>query len=75
MKELLEFIIEGLLGNKKFTINEKNEGDFVNLSIKVAPEDIGLIIGKEGKIIRSIRNILRIKATLEKKGFAVNIEE
>ena len=75
MKKLLEFIIEGILGKKDYKITENTEGDFVNLAIKIPKEDTGLIIGKEGKTIKAIRNILKIRATLERRGVSVSIEE
>ena len=75
MKKLLEYIVGGILGNKDFTVKESVEDDFVGLSIKVPSKDIGLIIGKEGKIIKAIRNLLKVRATLERKGVSVSIEE
>ncbi|MDP3994292.1 MAG: KH domain-containing protein [bacterium] len=75
MKKLLEYIIKGILGKKDFTVTESTEGDFVNLGIKVPDEDIGLIIGKEGKTIKAIRNLLKVRATLERRGVSVSIEE
>lgn len=75
MKELLDFILRNILGEKsKFEIVEEDEvmpGDrqdsIVKLTVKTADDEGGLIIGKGGKVIKAIRNILRIKATLEKK--------
>lgn len=74
MKNLLEFIVKNILGahstssgQAKFEVDEKDEGSIVTLTVKTKDEDGGLIVGKQGKIIKAIRNILRIKATLEKK--------
>lgn len=68
MKELLEFIIKNILAKgSKFEVTETDDGSIVTLTVKTKDEDGGLIIGKQGKIIKAIRNILRIKATLEKK--------
>lgn len=68
MKELLNFIIRNILGEKsKFEIIEEDESSIVKLTIKTAEDEGGMIIGKQGKVIKAIRNILRIKATLEKK--------
>lgn len=75
MKELLEFILKGLLGEGNFTIIEEINDNFVNLLIKVDPENMGIIIGKKGATIKAIRNILRVEATLEKKGVSVNLAE
>ena len=68
MKDLLEFIIKNILGKDvKFEILEEDNGSLVTLTVKTKDEDGGMIIGKQGKIIKAIRNILRIKAVLEKK--------
>lgn len=74
MKELLEFIIKNILGTHsassgqaKFEVTETDDNSIVTLTVKTKDEDGGMIIGKQGKIIKAIRNILRIKATLDKK--------
>jgi predicted RNA-binding protein YlqC (UPF0109 family) len=76
MKELLEYILHGILGESRFYVTEEVDGDFVRLLIKVEPEEnTGIVIGKGGATIKAIRNILRVKATLEKKGVSVNLAE
>jgi len=68
MKDLLEYIVGNILGKgKKFSVEETDDGSVVTLKVKTEEEDGGLIIGKGGKTIKAIRNVLRIKATLEKK--------
>lgn len=75
MKELLEYILKGILGETQFYVTEEVDGDFVRLLIKVEPEYAGIVIGKGGGTIKAIRNILRVRATLEKKGVSVNLAE
>lgn len=68
MKDLAEFIIKNILGkDAKFEVSEKDEGNVITLTVKTSDQDGGLVIGKGGKTVKAIRNILRIKATLEKK--------
>lgn len=68
MKDLTVFIIKSILGkDSKFEVEEVNEDSVVKLIIKTSEEEGGMIIGKQGKIIKAIRNLLRIKATLEHK--------
>ena len=68
MKELLDFIVRNILGkDSKYEIIEEDDGSIVKLTIKTAEDEGVMIIGKQGKVIKAIRNILRIKATLEKK--------
>lgn len=75
MKELLEFLLKGILGKEKFEINEDVIDGRTAYSIKSAPENMGLIIGKGGRMIKSLRNILKVRATLEKTAVTLNIED
>lgn len=71
MKTLLKFIIENIVEKpKKVEIKETKTNNQSTLSLKVDPEDMGKVIGKKGKIIKAIRQILRVKAF--KKGERVN---
>ena len=47
----------------------------MNLTIKVAAEDMGRIIGKNGKVIKAIRNIMKIPAMKENKKVFVSLLE
>lgn len=73
MKELLNFIIEGILGSKDFEITEKEEDGQYILQIQVKPEEAGLIIGKGGQTIKSIQNIMRVKARKENRSVFVKV--
>ena len=60
MKELVEFIVKSLVSKPELlVITSEEEGDFIKISIKADEEDIGKIIGKQGKIAKSIRTIAR----------------
>ena len=74
MKELLEFMLKGILGEEKFEIVESEEGGRISYIIKSAPENMGLIIGKGGRMIKSLRNVLKVRATLEKTAVNLNVE-
>lgn len=76
MKQLLQFIIENIVEKpKKVKIKEtKTEGQ-TTLSLKVDPEDMGKVIGKKGKIIKAVRQILRVKAFREGKRVNLILEE
>lgn len=72
MKKLLEFITKNIVEKPEaIKIKEEESNGLVNLTLKVAPEDMGKIIGKKGKIIRAIRQLLRVKAF--KTGQRVNL--
>jgi Predicted RNA-binding protein (contains KH domain) len=68
MEELLKFIISSILTEKNVAISkEETEDGLITFYIKPNPEDAGILIGKGGKVIKSISQILKIKATLMKK--------
>jgi hypothetical protein len=74
MKELLEFLLKGLLDKEKFEIVETDDAGRILYIIKTAPENVGLVIGKGGRMIKSLRNVLKIRATLEKTAVNINVE-
>jgi predicted RNA-binding protein YlqC (UPF0109 family) len=74
-------MLKGLLGDAKYDIVESTEESLEGMesgrllyTIKTEPENIGLIIGKGGKMIKALRNVLKVRATLEKKAVSVNVE-
>ncbi len=75
MNELLEFIVKEITGSKEIDIEESSEDNRTRLTILAKPENIGIIIGKGGNTIRAIRNIMRVKATLEKRAVFVEVSE
>src|SRR3990167_5727609 len=74
MKQLLLDIVNSIVDNPdKVKLDEStDEEGNVNFTLTVDPEDMGKIIGKEGKVIKSIRNIIRIPAIKQNK--KVNLE-
>ena len=73
MKEILELIIKNLVDNEKeVSINEITDDKSVCYEVKVAKEDMGKIIGKQGKMAKSIRSIMKAIAIKEHK--KINIE-
>jgi len=75
MKDLLEFLLKGLLGEEKYEVTENTDEGRILYTIKTAPENMGLVIGKGGNMIKSLRNMLKVRATLEKTAVSLNIEE
>lgn len=75
MKDLLDYLLKGILGEEKFEISESEENGRIIYSIKTDPKNIGLIIGKGGHMIKSLRNVLKVRATLEKKAVSLNVTE
>ena len=75
MKDLLNYLLKGVLGKEKFEIEESEEEGRIIYAIKTDPKNIGLVIGKGGNMIRALRNILKVRATLEKKAVSLNVQE
>lgn len=68
MKEILEAIILNMVENREaVTITEKVEDKTNTYSIKVAEEDMGRVIGKQGKTAKAIRMIMKSVAGKEHK--------
>ncbi len=60
-KEFLEFIVKNLVDNPDSVEVERKVDEMgVLLSLKVHPDDMGQIVGKEGSTARAIRNLVRI---------------
>ncbi|CFX82548.1 Uncharacterised protein family UPF0109 [Syntrophomonas zehnderi OL-4] len=73
MKELVEYIAKSLVDNpEEVTVTEQENERSTILELRVAPEDMGKVIGKQGKIAQSIRTLT--KATAAKKGIRVGVE-
>lgn len=66
MRELLDHMLKKLVGDD-FSVEEATEGDRIDFKISVPEEKAGLVIGKGGRTIKAIRNVMKVRATLEKK--------
>lgn len=75
-KEFVEYIVKSLVDNKEqVEITEENTQDTIVIKVKVASEDMGRIIGKEGRIIKSVREIVRAYSAREHKKVSIDIVE
>ncbi len=66
MKDLLDFIVKNLVTKPEaVNIDEQSQDGNVDLLLTVAPEDMGLVIGKSGQTIRAVRKLLTVRAIAE----------
>ena len=73
MKDLVKFIAQSLVEfPQQVVVTQKEDGDNITIALKVAPEDMGKVIGKHGKIARAIRCVT--KAAASKQDKHVNVE-
>ena len=73
MKELLLCIARSLVQHPdQVTVTEVETGDELTLELRVAPEDMGRVIGRQGRIAKEIRTI--IKSVAQRTGQKVSVE-
>jgi predicted RNA-binding protein YlqC (UPF0109 family) len=72
MKELLLYIARNLVEHPEQVTVESFEGDPLVLELRVAPEDMGKVIGRGGRIAKEIRAVM--KSVAQRKGVRVNVE-
>ena len=76
MKEILETIILSLVEDKSAVqIEEKNNEKSITFEVKVAEKDMGKVIGKEGKIAKSVRTVMKAVAGRERKKVSIEFVE
>ena len=74
MKELVEVIAKSLVENPdEVIVTEKQSGKTTVVELKVAPSDIGKVIGKQGRIAKAIRAVVKAAASKEDKKVVVDI--
>ena len=73
LKELVEYIAKSLVDSPDEVIVTEVEGEQTSvLELKVAKEDLGKVIGKQGRIAKAIRTVVKARAT--KDGTRVQVE-
>jgi predicted RNA-binding protein YlqC (UPF0109 family) len=76
LKELVECIVKHLVDKPdKVAISEIAGDQTIVVELRVAPEDLGKVIGKEGRTARSIRTLVYAAATKKNKRATVEILE
>lgn len=79
MKELLEYVVKSIVNNPEaVTIEEKESVDFPGLtilSVDVSEEDKGIVIGRKGRTINAIRDLITINAIRNNRRVKVLIKD
>ena len=74
MKELVEVIAKALVENPdEVVVTEKEEGKNITVELHVAPSDMGKVIGKQGRIAKAIRSVVKAASSKENKRVDVEI--
>lgn len=73
MKELIEYIAKCIVTKpEQVVVTEERGSDRVHLKLQVAQEDMGRVIGKQGRVAQAMRTLLKVKAVRE--GIRVDLE-
>lgn len=74
MKELIEYIAKSLVDDpSQVKVVENTSGSSTVLELKVAPEDMGRVIGKNGRVANAIRVLVRVVAAKNGKHVTLDI--
>jgi predicted RNA-binding protein YlqC (UPF0109 family) len=74
MVELVDFIARSLVDNpEQVNVQRVEEDDLVTIELRVAPDDMGKVIGKQGRIAKAIRTVVKAASIKENKRVTVEI--
>ena len=74
MKELVEVIAKALVDHPdEVVVTEREDGDDLILELKVASQDMGKVIGRQGRIAKAIRSVVKAASTRTDKRVTVDI--
>ena len=74
MRELVEFIAKELVDHPEdVSVTEVDKDDIMTLELRVHPDDMGKVIGKQGKIAKAIRTVVKAASMKENKKVHVEI--
>ena len=74
MKELVEVIAKALVDNpSEVVVTEKEDGRNITIERHVAADDMGKVIGKQGRIAKAIRSVVKAASSKENKRVDVEI--
>ena len=75
MKELVEVIAKALVDNpEEVVVTESMKGEDTLIELKVSPADMGKVIGKQGRIAKAIRSVVKAAASKEDKKVIIEIQ-
>ncbi len=76
MKELVEVIAKALVEHPdEVVVTQRQEGKITKVDLKVAPSDMGKVIGRQGRIAKAIRTVVKAAASIDDSIVDVNIDD
>lgn len=74
MKNLIEILVKALVDNPNaVTVDEIDEGDSITFTVTVDPNDLGKVIGKQGRVANALRTVAKAAAIKDRKNVFVKI--
>ena len=74
MKDLLTYIVANLVSDPSaVSITETEQDDEITYELRVAPDDMGRVIGRHGRIAKEIRTVMKAAGNRENKRVSVEI--
>lgn len=74
MKEIVEVIAKALVSNPdEVIVTEREAGKTTVIELRVASDDMGKVIGKQGRIAKAIRSVVKAAASKDDKKVVVDI--
>ena len=75
MTEVVEYLVGALVPEDEFSVELREGGDESEIVVIVSPGEIGKVIGKQGKIARAIRTLVKAASARSSERYNVVIEE
>ncbi len=74
MKNLIEILVKALVDKPDaVTVDEMDEGDSITFTVTVDPDDLGKVIGKQGRVANALRTVAKAAAVKDRKNVFVKI--
>lgn len=74
MKDILTYIVANLVSDPQaISVNEVANGEEITYELRVAPDDMGRVIGRHGRIAKEIRTLMKAAGNRENKKVSIDI--
>jgi predicted RNA-binding protein YlqC (UPF0109 family) len=75
LKNLIEILVKALVDDPDaVTVEEIDEGDAITFTVSVAEDDLGKVIGKQGRVANALRTVAKAAAMKDRKNVFVKIQ-
>jgi predicted RNA-binding protein YlqC (UPF0109 family) len=76
VRELIEYIAQSIVDDPtQVRVTQSRRGSSVSIRLSVAKEDMGRVIGRNGRVANAMRTLLRVSAAQENKRATLDVEE